>query len=202
MITPPLLVSLLLVLGSCRPFGPVAAPPRVGSVAGRPRGWWLVPAGPALLAAMAWTVVVWGAEALSTAASVTPPTVRVAAGVTVAVSAAGQWLWVGRGSMIMTGGGAAGAGASNLGSALFVSSLRGPGRVEVGLTIWSVTLDHGRVAAMGALVAACLLGGIAQRRLAGRVAAAHPLATTATLAWATAALAAGVLVLIDGHLSL
>jgi hypothetical protein len=153
MIRPPVLLSFALVLLAGRP--PAARPGPIHR--GRPPGR-------LQLAAVGGAALVWAAVALfgrwlADGLSVTPPTVRLAAGIAVAVTAAAdiarpRWSvdWRGRSGAVAV-------------VALAVGQL---GRVEVGVAVWSLSLDHGRLVALLAVAAGA---GVA---LAGAVPAGRP----------------------------
>ena len=155
MIRPPLLLSLALVLLAGRP-----AAARPGPIhRGRPP--WRLHLAAVGGAAALWTTLALAGEPLAEAISVTPPTVRLAAALAVAVTAAAdiarpRWRvdWRGRSDL----------------TAIIALAVGQFGRVEVAMAVWSLALDHGRPAAVAGVVVTAgvaIAGALPSGRVAG-----------------------------------
>ncbi len=121
------------------------------------------------MAAVAWGAVAVMADPLAEALSVTAPTVRVAAGVgLLIVSLVRTWskdphapatrtdpgrlgrreAAPGKTGPVSTGGNRGNSGNSGNSTVTVEAMVRGPARVEVGMVVWSLTLDHGTAAGL------------------------------------------------------
>lgn len=142
--------------------GPTAngAPACVG---GGPRLVRISPLAPMLTAAMVWGGAAVMADPLAHRLSVTAPTVRVAAGVGLLIASLGRTWSAGRCAAVTPAdpsppealpGVTDPTPTSKDARVMIEAMVRGPVRVEVGMAVWSLSLDHGT--ATGLLVVGAL----------------------------------------------